>query len=140
MVRYAIKEDQTINPRTFGDKAVPYIVNARQHHRLGNYELEQIETERAIRVEQSSSCPGAASSEEENIDRFSNTVGDLNIHPNEEWHGGKVYKNIKCRSCDKVKPVVGACHICRDCVGKPSKIKRTEEKLDRRRKVLLHTA
>jgi hypothetical protein len=37
------------------------------------------------------------------------------------WHGGKVHKNAKCVSCEKVKPEVGACHICKDCVDHPKK-------------------
>jgi hypothetical protein len=39
------------------------------------------------------------------------------------WHGGKIYKNSKCVSCEKVKSEVGACHICKDCVEHPKKHK-----------------
>ncbi len=39
------------------------------------------------------------------------------------WHGGKKYKNKKCLSCEKVKPEVGACKICEDCVNNPKKHK-----------------
>jgi len=37
------------------------------------------------------------------------------------WHGGKIYKNSKCLSCEKVKDEVGACRICKDCVKNPKK-------------------
>jgi hypothetical protein len=40
-----------------------------------------------------------------------------------EWHGGKIHHNKKCQSCKKVKLEVGACHICRDCVNNPRKMK-----------------
>jgi hypothetical protein len=35
------------------------------------------------------------------------------------WHGGKIFKNTKCVSCDKVRAEVGACKICKDCVDHP---------------------
>jgi hypothetical protein len=41
------------------------------------------------------------------------------------WHGGRVHKNAKCVSCNKVKNEVGACHICEDCVKHPKSNLRT---------------
>lgn len=40
------------------------------------------------------------------------------------WHGGKRYFNKKCVSCEEVKPEVGACHICKDCVDHPKNKKK----------------
>jgi hypothetical protein len=124
MVEQAIFIDRSINPRVFGSEAATLIVSARHHADLGNIELAQAATTRAIKVEKSGSCPGVSSESEEEVDAFGNIIGDANDPVSKEWHGGKIIKNSKCRSCEKVKAEVGACHICKDCVGKPTELKK----------------
>jgi hypothetical protein len=127
MVKQAVI-DRSINPNVFGDEAAMHIVSARHHTDLGNIELADAASRRAIKVEKSSSCPGAGINTDAETDLFGNTIGDPDSPASKEWHGGKVYKNSKCRSCEKVKSAVGVCHICKDCVGKPAQLKRSYEK------------
>lgn len=49
--------------------------------------------------------------------------GYVNRFESKGWHGGRIHKNSKCVSCEKIKPEVGACHICKDCVDHPKKQK-----------------
>lgn len=138
MVKRAV-EDISINPMNFGEASAKDIIIARRHAALGNYELANAATARAIKADKSSSCPGSATyfEEESEGDAFSNTIGNPDDPVSKEWHGGKIHKNSKCRGCSKVKSEVGACYICKDCVGKPSKPK-TEQKSSQTEKPKSH--
>jgi hypothetical protein len=123
--------DHSINPLVFGRPAAQLIEQARLQYEKGNIELSQVVTNKAIKVAKSSSCPSSISVRESSDD----SAGDTDQPETESWHGGKKFFNSKCQACNKVKPEVGACHICEDCVKNPRKIKKTyeEEKANRQK-------
>lgn len=125
MLKQAL-HDKSINPLVFGDAAASYLEQARLHTAHGNSELAEAAMARAQKLAKSSSCPSALE-DEQTIAREAN---GSNQPETETWHGGKKYYNSKCFSCKKVKPVVGACHICKDCVHNPAKMEQSykEEK------------
>ncbi|MEK7599589.1 MAG: hypothetical protein AAB462_00950 [Patescibacteria group bacterium] len=109
-------EDTSINPQVFGPVSAGHIEQARAHAALGNKELSRAATKKAIETADSDSCSAvykknAAKEPDEGIEGSSK----------EEWHSGKIFRNTKCKSCDKTKKEVGACHICEDCVNNPTK-------------------
>ncbi len=112
-------EDESINPLVFGTVSAGYIVQARLHRSRGNFAMARAATRRAKATQKSTSCPGEASEEEFDESGIASAGTSR-----ESWHGGKKYRNSKCRSCKEVKSEVGACHICKDCVDNPTKRKR----------------
>jgi hypothetical protein len=110
--------DKRIDPKVFGSAAAPLIELARSHLDRGNEELSKTATKKAQKVSDSRSCPSA-------IGKQAQETGEEKVTSIEDsWHGGKKHFNDKCRSCKKVKIETGACHICKDCVAKPWKMKK----------------
>ncbi len=56
---------------------------------------------------------------DDSTESLMNSLGYSTEAATKSWHGGKIFKNAKCVSCEKVKSEVGACHICKDCVDHP---------------------
>jgi hypothetical protein len=113
-------EDPTIDARVFGVEAAGYVMEARYQQQIGNHHQVMVMRQLARRTERSGSCP-SSTDKSETLDKLGIDV--YGFRPEGEskgpWHGGKIRKNSKCRSCEKVKSEVGACHICKDCVDNP---------------------
>ncbi|MFI5271367.1 MAG: hypothetical protein ACHQT9_04990, partial [Candidatus Saccharimonadales bacterium] len=76
---------------------------------------------------------GSGSRKSSKTDIYGNQIDD-DMNESTSWHGGKIYRNAKCQGCDKIKAEIGACRICKECVGKPDMLKR---KYDQRKVQIL---
>ncbi len=112
MVDVAIYDD-TIDAQVFGGEAAGFIEQARLLREHGDIEQFQLMRENAQATAQSYSCPSGTSKA---------GLTEAAAAESDDWHGGKIHRNKACRSCKVTKAEIGACHVCKDCVGKPAKM------------------
>jgi hypothetical protein len=127
---YMAVEDETINSNVFGPEAAGYIEQARLHTALGNMELAQSATRKAIDTAKSSSCPGAylnnETTEENKKDQDAES-SETNTSENEkiccpncrEYVSKRDARKGDCLRCPSCKYEV---NICTNKVENPGKI------------------
>ncbi len=106
-----------INLNVFGPQAQVRLEKARNYAAQGDF----VNMERWLisghRFAVVSGCGGGSPTEmQDMLDARRAGSGDTD----ETWHGGEIHKNEKCNSCKIVKPEVGKCHICWDCMQHPA--------------------
>ncbi len=99
--------DNRINPRVFGSEAAIHIEQARVHHALGNTELAQSATRKALDTARSSSCPGAFLQDKELSEKENNQ--DTETSEEIDSKTGTI-RCIKCRNYVPKEKVVKKDH------------------------------
>ena len=91
MVEYAV-QNESINPRVFGDVAAPHIVNARFEFARGNFQTASAETNKAKETSESRSCQSGTKSSSE-FEGDTNTSSDSS---DSDKYGSLKFKCDKC--------------------------------------------
>lgn len=106
-------DDESIDPMVFGPVAAGHIQQARTHRALGNYELANTATQKAVKTAKSSSCPGAL--QENNKSEDDDTSQDAETSETESSDNEK----ICCPNCGdyvaKKDARKGDCLRCPSC-------------------------